>query len=278
MRRWRCSQGEDGLGFMYRNSQTTGVDHGAIYESFGYHFRGSGEPNWDWDLRLVTPDFNPRLGYYYDQNSVGGYFRYGKWTHYEKGAVESQGWDIGTEYFPRLEGGGVLRSDLSPSYGIGFRNGRSVDLGFTVGRERDFDNSEVRFRYRWNRTEMYRRGGFFILKGKRAGGDYTYYTLDQSLRPMKSLTLTLNNEYSRLEPPSKDAGHSYQTVLTASYDLTAEKSISVRAIKRDAGLSLFAGYRQVVRRGMDAYVLVGDPNPEKNGFTKRFALKLIWAI
>jgi hypothetical protein len=35
-------------------------------------------------------------------------------------------------------------------------------------------------------------------------------------------------------------------------------------------------YRQVVRRGMDAYVIVGDPDPARTGFASRVAVKLIW--
>lgn len=41
---------------------------------------------------------------------------------------------------------------------------------------------------------------------------------------------------------------------------------------------MFATYRQVVRRGMDVYVLLGDPNPEHTGVTNRVILKLIWVF
>lgn len=287
-RRWRRPKGDDGLGLSYRAARTEGVEAGALYEAFGFHFRGSGEPNWDWNLRRVTPEFEPRLGYYYDQNSVGGRFRYGKWTHYEKGAVEWQGWDVNTEYFPRIDKnafdedgeplGPVLRTGISPGYNVSFRNGRSIGFGLTRGRERGFDNSEARLNYGWNNSDIYRRGGAFVLRGTRAGGDYSYYTLDQGFRPLKALSVNLHGEYSHLEPPSPDAEHVYQAVVTLAYDLTTEKCISARVITRDAGTTVFLAYRQVVRRGMDAYVLVGDPDPDRTGFTKRAAVKLIWAF
>jgi len=277
-RRWRCKEGEDGLGMMYRHSQTDGLDHGSVYELSGFHFRGSGRLGWDWGLRLTTPEFNPRLGYYYDQNSVGGRLAFGKWTRYETGPIEFRSWDVFNEYFPRLEGEGVLRTGISPGYTVGWRNGRFISVGFTRGQEYDQDNSEGRFRFGWNERDIHRRGMAFVLKGVRAGGDYTYYTFDQGFRPLKDLSVVLNLQYSHLEPPSSEAGHEYQAVVTASYDLTPEKCISARLIKRDAGTALFVAYRQVVRRGMDAYVLVGDPDPAKSGFTKRLAVKLIWAL
>jgi hypothetical protein len=136
----------------------------------------------------------------------------------------------------------------------------------------------VRFRYSWNRPDIYRRGGAFILKGRRADGAYTYSTLDQGFRPMKDLSVIVNAEYTHLEPPSPDAYHAYQSALTATYDLTTEKCISARVIARDVGISAFAAYRQVVRRCMDGYVLVGDPDPQRAGFAKRVAVKLIWAL
>jgi hypothetical protein len=274
----RCDEGGDGLGAAFRHSKTKGMDRGSVYEVFGFRFRGSGELGWDWHVHRATPDFNPRLGYYHDQDSFGGHFALGKWQHYETGAVESQGWRVVTEHVPRLEGKGVLRTGISPSYSRSWRNGRSVHIGFTRGQQYGEDSSEARFRYGWNRSDIHRRGGLFIVKGVRAGGDYTYYTLDQGFRPMKDVSVTLATEYTHVGPPSPDAAHEYQAVLTMSYDLTDEKCVSARVIKRDAGTTVFLGYRQVVRRGMDAYVLIGDPDPATTGFTKRAAVKLIWVF
>ena len=63
--------------------------------------------------------------------------------------------------------------------------------------------------------------------------------------------------------------------MTASYDLTSEKSIAARLIAGEGGLSLYGAYRQVVRRGTDAYLIVGDPDPTNRGFVTRVAAKLI---
>ena len=93
-----------------------------------------------------------------------------------------------------------------------------------------------------------------------------------------NVSVTLATEYTHVGPPSPDAAHGYQAVLTMSYDLTDEKCVSARVIRRDAGTTVFLGYRQVVRRGMDAYVIVGDPDPDRTGFARRAAFKLIWAM
>jgi hypothetical protein len=64
-------------------------------------------------------------------------------------------------------------------------------------------------------------------------------------------------------------------VITTSCDLTTEKSIAARFIIGDGGLSLYGAYRQVVRRGTDAYIVIGDPDPARTGFTPRLAIKLV---
>ncbi len=139
-------------------------------------------------------------------------------------------------------------------------------------------SSDVNFTLGWNWRSLYHRGHIFALRGTQAGGDYTWLSASQSFRPRKHLSVALSGEYARLAPPSPDAYHAYQTVLTTSYDLTPEKCISARLIERDAGVNIFAAYRQVVRKGMDAYVLVGDPDPSRTGLRKRAVLKLVWVF
>jgi hypothetical protein len=65
-------------------------------------------------------------------------------------------------------------------------------------------------------------------------------------------------------------------VLTTSYDLTDEKTVSARLVRRAAATNVYAAYRQRVRRGMDLLVVVGDPNAEE--WVSRLAVKAIWCF
>jgi hypothetical protein len=275
---WRHPKGDDNLWLVLYQSQTQSAPSGGSYAVGGSHWRGGGELHYDWMLRRVSKDFDPKLGYYYDQNSVGGSFNFGEWQYYEKGRLESKSWYVSTDYYPYLEGSGTLLSRVSPSWGWGFRDGRYFNIGVNRARDHSQDSSDVNSYLGWNNRDMYRRGGLSLVKGVRAGGDYRYLSLNQGFRPRRNLSVSLSGEYTHLLPPAEEAGHEYQTVLSASYDLTPEKCISARVIFRDDGTSIFAAYRQVVRRGMDAYILVGDPDPARTGFTQRAAVKLIWAF
>jgi len=277
-RSWRCEEGSDDIRATFRQSQTQDGPGGACWEVGGGHWRGEGELNYDWEFQTATKNFDPPLGYFYDHNALGGRVGIGKWEHYEKGALSSQGWNLDTEYYPYLDGSGMLRTRLSPQRFWEWRNGRSLWLGFSRALEYDQDSSDAAISLGWNGKDLYHQGGLFVLKGVRASGDYGYLSFSQGFRPLKDCSVNLNTEYSRLQPPAEDAGHSCQTVLTTAYDLTSEKCIAARAIWRDGAFSAYASYRQVVRRGMDAYVIVGDPDPDRTGFATRLAFKLIWVF
>jgi hypothetical protein len=271
----RCEEGGDAIMTTVRQSVTRGGDSGGLYNVGGFRFRGSGVLGWDWNAGLATRGFNPALGYFYDQNSVGVNGSIGVWDHYEKGRLESKDWRVALNYTPYLHGDGMLRSVLWARHGWRLRSGYGFSVSAGRGLEYDQDNSDGGFRFEWGLNDRRRQGGAFILRGQRAGGPYTYYSLDQSVRPLKDVTIALNLEYSRLEPPSPEAYHRYQGILTASYDVTPERTISARTILRDDGVGAYAAYRQAVRRGTDMYVILGDPDPDRTGLVPRLAVKVV---
>jgi hypothetical protein len=270
----RDGSGEDMLWATYRASFTDGGGAGAIYECGWNHFRGADHPLANMNLRLATRGYDPALGYFYDQNSYGAAAFVGQFHHNEKGRIQDTFFGIGADYNPYLHGGEVLHSGIGPVYSVTFRSGYVVDAGFSRTLQYDEDSSDARLSFGWRSNDTFRRGNLALVRGVRTGGDYSYVSLTQRFRPREALSLSVAGEYSSLAPPSPDAFHGYQTVLTASYDLTPEKSIAARLIARDAGVSAYLAYRQVVRRGTDVYVIVGDPDPERTGFTRRLAVKL----
>jgi len=169
----------------------------------------------------------------------------------------------------------MFESAFSPSHWWSWRSGRYLSLGIDRSRRENQDSSGAYGYYAWNTRDTYREGSVSVYRGVRDGGTYTYYNLDQGVRPRDPLSLRLNAEHTHLSEPAADAGHDYQAVLTASYDITPEQCLAARGIWRDAGFSAYASYRQVVRRGMDAYVIIGDPDPNRTGFAERVAFKLI---
>ena len=277
-RTWRHPDGTDGVWLVLYESQTQGAGSGSAYSVGGSHNRGFGNIQYDWMLRRVTPDFDPALGYYPYLNNIGGEFNLQQVDFLETGPIEARQWQLNMQYYPYLEGDGIFSSSISPGYFVRTRSARLYGLIVDYGRYFDYDNSSITAVYAWNDADLYHRGEITVVRGNAGGGDLTYYKLDQGLRPTDHLSVRVGGEHIHLAMPDGSETDQYQAVLTSSYDITPEKTLAARAIWRDAGFSAYASYRQVVRKGMDAYVIVGDPDPRLTGFTERVVLKLIWAL
>jgi hypothetical protein len=91
--------------------------------------------------------------------------------------------------------------------------------------------------------------------------------------------LSFERSYS---PELDDAGNvippelSRQLVLTTSYDLSDEKTLSARLVRRASSTNCYAAYRQRVRKGMDLLIVAGDPNADQ--WVSRLAVKAIWCL
>jgi hypothetical protein len=267
--------GNDGLWgvFYFADSEESGK--GAVYSAGGWHDQGSGKLHYDWMARLATDDFDPSLGYYPDTNNLGVSFGLGRWDRLEGGALESRSWNVGVGHYSFLDGSGTMDATVSPSYSWSWRNGRWLNLGGTYGQLYNYDSTDAAAAYGWNSKDLYRNGRVALTHGNRAGGRYSYLAFEQGFKPAEKLSLRIGTEYGTLVGSPEDDGRWFQSVLTTSYDLTSERSLGARLICRADGITGYAAYRQVVRHGLDIYVLVGDPSSDQTGFSPRVMVKLI---
>ncbi len=165
---------------------------------------------------------------------------------------------------------------VEPFVGAVWRNGRSLGIGYT---DNDRPPNHDRFwtvEYGWRQNDLYRAGSIECSIGKQVGGDYIYLCLEQGIRLSDRLSTQLWTEYARIDEPSVEAGTFRQTVVSANYDISPEKGIVGRLIRRSGKSNVYFAYRQRVRAGMDAYLIYGDPNAEETNDT--FLLKLIWPM
>ena len=276
-RTWRKPEGYNSLWYSYYGSHDS-EQSGNHYLIGGETYNGSGKFQGWGDIRLINRGFAPALGYNPDVNYYGASFGLGRFDRFETGALEERGWYLNCDYWRYLHGDGVLNARLNPTYTWTWRDGQRLRLGVTAGERENTANSDASVRYTWRNNDTFRRGSLFLLHGTRSGGNYNYASLEQGFRPTDCLSVYLNCEYSHLADPAPDAGSSYLAVITSNYDLTKEKSIAARLIANNDGFNAYASYRQVVRQGMDIYVILGDPDPDHTGLAKRIVVKLIWAL
>jgi hypothetical protein len=229
----------------------------------------------------VDPDFFSQLGAPI-QTDIRGWSVGPSWNRVFPGhnlqslsaSLSREQWDHldGTRF---IDGGGVSGSAT-------FQGGRSVSVGLSKSdRDLSHDNTKS-IGLSWRADTTDKKGSLSCAVGSLARGDYLHWTISQNLRINRGLTIGLSHEQGRISEPSRFARNVQQDIAIFSYDLTPEKSIGGRIV-RARGQDSVAGridqhniyfmYRQQVRRGMDAYLIYGDPNAPRS--TNMVTIKLV---
>ncbi len=149
----------------------------------------------------------------------------------------------------------------------------------------------------WNGQSLYTGGSLSGTFGKVGGSDFLHVGLGQGVHPFRYVTMELRGQYRRrvfpfghTDYPDGHTEERYWAVATMQYDITPEHVISGRITYNDDGtgedrwewtnlrkrLNGYATYRQVVRRGLDLFLIFGDPSAST--WVRKFALKAVIVI
>ncbi len=159
---------------------------------------------------------------------------------------------------------------------MNWREGRYVGLSYSDYERDEYHDRVWGIGVGWGQNDRYRWGNIYLSFGNRAGGDYRRISLSQGFRVSDRLSTRVWTEYSKIGDPSPYAGTRRQTVASATYDISPERSLAGRLVHRSGKSNVYFAYRQHVRAGMDAYLIYGDPNAEDTKDT--VLLKLIWPM
>ena len=132
----------------------------------------------------------------------------------------------------------------------------------------------------WRQDRLFSAGEIGVEAGKVKDTDFLRVWLEQGFHPLRALTASLGVQYRRrdfpvghVDDPAGDVEVRHQVIGTVQYDLTTERAVSGRIVRTEDGINGYATFQQVVRRGVDLFLIVGDPNAET--WTRRVALKAV---
>ncbi|HRS95401.1 MAG TPA: carbohydrate binding family 9 domain-containing protein [Candidatus Latescibacteria bacterium] len=132
----------------------------------------------------------------------------------------------------------------------------------------------------WNRRSFGHEGGIEATAGKVKGTDYRFVSAYQNTRIGGQTSLSLSAQGVRhvypvghRDRPLGGTDDRYQVIGTAQFDITPEHAVSGRLIESTQGLNGYATYQQVLRRGYDLFIIIGDPSADT--WTRRVALKAV---
>ena len=267
--------GTDSIGLRYYTSRSASEGgNGSIWRVWAGSSRGQGRVSLWADYSEIGADFNDTLAFVPEKGVRKFYLGADTWNRHETGRVRTTSWWTSFDGADSLIG--------NPSYyfvdvggGREFRNDRSQSIGAHYGRRERFTDTGLSLSHGWNVNDLYRSGSVGADLGRRLGGGSLFVSVRQGLKLSDAFALDVRAEYLRMTSPIEpESGH--QIVITGAYDLSNERTVSGRLVEQAGNLNVYFTYRQAVRRGMDVYVIVGDPNAER--FDRRIAIKTVWAM
>jgi hypothetical protein len=258
---WRTGRRVHEASASIYTSDTTGAPQGS-FKHIRYNSKGGYNDLQVWmNLGQTDADYNPELGYCPDTNYRGGYVQLTKPWVFAGHKLSSTSVTCYVEKDDHLDGSPFTR-DVYIGADAGFADGH----GFTVNydrssREQYHDSSQGLTAY-WNARRPDMDGEVSVSWGRTAGGESIYYSVSQAFKLTRDLAVEASFEQNRISAPSAYVGRQGLLIGTVNYDLSSEKSIGARFVRREASSNIYGILRRQVRRGVDAYLIYGDPNAE----------------
>lgn len=223
----------------------------------------------------IPKEYNPVDGYVGEGGYHGFSGRANSWYRFEGRWIRSWDWYLfGSRYLN--EGGGLHHSSASATVGATTAAGTSASLGYSMDHRPPNVDRTWRFGLNWNQNVPLESGGLSLSAGKVFGGDYLYGSAWQGFRPREAWAVEVSGEYQRMALPGEPVDDAFLGMVSANLDLDPDRSLAGRYVTTAGKHNFYVSYRQVVRRGVDAYVIIGNPNVEKT--EGRLALKLVYCF
>ncbi|UCC67212.1 MAG: carbohydrate binding family 9 domain-containing protein, partial [Armatimonadota bacterium] len=260
----------------WTRTEGEGGDDSAV--SVGTGFWQNEGLGWNLGYSAVGSEFDARDGYVPETGvrnaSVGLHHR----LRYDESALQERYWRAESRTGESEAG---RRASMLLEHARHWRTGWSAWFGTIHGERDGFDVATNFTGVEWNRLDIYHRGQIDVDWGERYGEPYYYQSLVQTFHPIQRCSAELRAERVYAADLDDDRNvippeWSRQVVLTTTYDVTQEKTVSARLVRRGSNSNVYAAYRQRVRKGMDLLIVAGDPNADE--WVSRLAVKAIWCF
>ncbi|MEJ5171140.1 MAG: DUF5916 domain-containing protein, partial [Fimbriimonadales bacterium] len=213
----------------------------------------------------VSPGFYPRVGFSPEQDLRGTNWRieYARPTAVS-GLSEAGVTLSGVSY--TTFGGDHYRDNIQLSTSTTWQDGLDLDLAYNKGTYFEFDDETFRISIEKPRRDPYRRWQIDYVGGRLAGSDYQTVSGSFLYRPWQRLQLSFRHQWVRLDDVQE------QTILSATWDLGNDRSLSGRLVRSNGDTNAYLAFRQSGNRGTEYFVVLGDPNA--SSFQSRLVVKV----
>ncbi len=256
----------------FYGTETNTIGHGRAMDAQVGKWGGSGQLYWRLRYQDISAAFNPMDGYVPENDLQGPDLELGMYRRLDKGTIEGFRWELDLNHFQRHDGS-LFHRDFSFDADIDLRNGTGWDVGYFETERPPYHDRVFMFGRRWNRDSLYKAGRVGVSFGKRAGVDYRLLTFSQGIRLTEKFGVLVSSQMGRVPQTPGVAFNTQQHIVSLNYDLTNERGFGGRFVKGQDGTNFYLSYRQTMRKGMDAFIILGDPNGLS--FEPRLAVKVV---
>lgn len=249
---------------------------GLMYNAYVDRYSGWGMPGWHFNYRRVPKDFFPALGFLSESNYRGmsTFEEYGR--EYHKGMLQHWNLQLDANYYDFDDTGKTYRKALAPSIDLLFRNKLSLLYANETSYRAPHRDHLNHYQFGWFSDNIYKNGSFTWRVGRVNGGDYHFYSFRQGWRFANRWSVNFSREKFVIDYGGiQKNDEAFQTIYGLVYDITPERSLAARVLQQTGGTSSFIAYRQELRNGVDAFLILGDPNALSSNPLKRIGLKLV---
>ena len=245
----------------------------TAYSAYIDRYSGWGLLGWHVYYNRIPKSFDPALGFVYDQDreSVDGWIEYGR----EPKTKSILNWNAQLNYaFARRLDRTPFYEGVSPELNVVFPQNWRVTLGYDRNNRYPNHDRIANLQLRFNIRDLYRSSRIRLRQGKLDGGRYLFASLEQGFKFTEKLSSSFSLERLSLDyPGAKKDTRVTQGVYSGVYDITPERGFVFRLVANQGGTNGYAAYRQELRKGMDIFLVLGDPNTER--FKQRIGLKIV---
>jgi hypothetical protein len=264
----------------------TGISESSGSEADGWNIEGSWrrdggnrEPGWSFRGRHLSEGFVTLDGSFdqidANQRDVAADLWYN--IRYDRTWFRKFGVSTDNRYAQRLNGDLYVRTH-SVGGDMELLPGTSVSVRYRDMERPPYHDRTVQTSLAWNTHRLYTTGRAGAQYGQVKDGEFLHAWVEQGFHPLPRFNTRLRAQWRRHDLP---VGHEdrpeggvesrYQLIASAQYDITSERAVSGRIIQSHNGTNGYVTFQQVVRSGMDLFLIVGDPSADQ--WTNRVALK-----
>ncbi len=221
------------------------------------------------NARMVERDYRPRLGFVNDTDFKGFASGLGIEQVYTKGPIQESEYYLNFTNYWRTDGTPYRRS--ASLYGsLTTRSAFDIDIDARISRFQNFDDHSISLSIEQPRRDPYRRWEYTYTNGRFSENPFQEHSLALRYRPFQRLQTSLTGEWQTYQ------GESRQLIFGTSWEMDLFQSISGRAVLRDNKINPYLSYNRAGGRGVEYFLIVGDPNALE--FRSNVTLKAVFPI